>query len=888
MSEVLVNAVNERNDVLRLFTRTGAFEFEFPDHFYLTPADAEKLPPDWSDCVAEPYKGFCRVVWPESVRKGGSRGGRLKYFNDNLFKPLGIVPLEADVDPVQRFLIENPKVQIAQDWRWLWYDLETEPIEDWGKPWRSRILSFSWRSSTGERGHERLVARTDAAERDLARRFAYLADRHDILLAWNGANFDHKVVAGRMTLLDVPFDPELYHWLDHLWLFKRYFQRSEDGAVTQSYALESVAEALLGTERKVPIRKRAYELGWRANEEDLFIWTWANRPELLEEYNDQDVDLMALVEEKTGFVALHLGLCHLCRNLPNRRSQYPSTQIDGRMLMQGWSSGYHFRSKIRSDEEYPKQARGAYVPEAVTGLHESVAVVDYSRMYPSIIRTFNMSPETLTPGGSLVVPETTPHGRPTGEVLARFKAAPEGHLPAALRAVLEERKQYEERMDAAEVGSDEWYDAQRLSQALKIAANTFYGVILSPVSRYYVQEIGESVTSVGRFLLAQTLECVERRGHKFVLGDTDSVGFVATDEEAKGVEEEMNRTVIPELLANCGVKGAHPVELGYEKRFRRILVTASKKYAGIFALYKGRAVTDPDSPIDVRGMEIVRSDVCVAARKLQKAVLELMLRYEGTEPDEMWEWIETAKARFLGGASEVDDLVLRKAITKPIDQYATKPVQAKVAEQMFDRGMEVWIGSKIQFLMTNDGPIIPEDLEDSSDLDLGLLWNQYVYAPTLRCLAAAFPDYQWDGFKIPRGEDPNQLDLFDGGRPRVKRGVDPAKANGASSGPGAGVETAVSDQSNGKAMSSRKKVRRVKRANKPGLLFKVDGNWERARQLEEVVSDYPGDLPIRFEIDAGGAVVEMTSTLTARSPDEAPKFSRALSKLGVRWTMAGR
>ena len=865
-NEVLVNAVADNNGTLRLFTRTGAFEIDFPDAFYLTPADAEKLPSEWTDLVSEPDRGFCRVTWPDPVRPNGSRPGRLKYFHENLFKPLGIEVLEADVDPAQRFLIEHPKVELATDWRLLWYDLETEPIDDWGKPWRSRILSFSWRSSTGRSGHERLEARTDAAERVLVRKFAALADRHDVLLAWNGSRFDDKLVTGRMTLLDIPFDRELYHWLDPLWLFKRYFQRSEDGAVTQSYALERVAEALLGTERKLPIRDIAYERGWRNDSGNLFLWVWENDPALLREYNDQDVELMIKLEAKTGFIALHLGLCRLCRNLPTRGSQYPMTQVDGRMLMQGWAAGYHFRSRIRTDEEdFQKRARGAYVPEAVIGLHESVAIVDYSRMYPSIIRTFNMSPETLAPGGSLRVPETTPHGRLTQEVLARFRAKPEGHLPAALRGVLEERLQYEARMDAAEVGSDEWYDAQRLSQALKIVANTFYGVILSPVSRFYVQEIGESVTSVGRHLLAQTLECAERRGHRFIMGDTDSVGVIANDEEAQGFVDEMNDEVIPRLMAACGVED-YSIGLGYEKRFDRILVTASKKYAGTFARYKGREVTDKDSPIDVRGMEIVRSDVCVAARKIQKAVLELLLRGDGISADEMWDWTGLAKDAFLDGASTVEDLVLRRAITKQIKDYVTKPVQAKVAEQMAARGMEVWTGSKIQFLMTKNGPIIPDDLGDPSELDLGLLWNQYVYAPTLRCLLAAFPDYQWDGFKVPRGYDPNQLDMFEGGRPKVRRGVDPAKANGKT-----------------------KRIRKVRKTELgPRLILKVDGNWERAAQLKEVLADYPGEVPVRFEVGVDRFVVEMSSTLTIRCPDDAPQLSRALSKLGVRWAMAGR
>lgn len=859
MSDVLVNAIADP-DALVLFGRTGEFEFKLDDFFYLHASDAEKLPNDWRDCVEpDATPEFVRVRWPSKLR--GSRWSRLRYFNENVFEPRGIRPLEADVDPVQRFLIENPRVQIADDWRLFWYDLETKMIEDWDRVWRTRILSFSWSSSNGERGHVRLEADTDAAEKALLQKFIDLANGHDVLLAWNGSRFDDPVVQNRAVELGVSFDPMLYHWIDHLWLFKRYFQRSEDGGVTQSFALDSIAAAFLGTERKVPIAEVARARGFKSG--DLFAWCWENEPGLLEEYNDQDVELMRKLEEKTGFIKLHFALCQLCRILPTRRSLYATSHVDGRMLQRGHETGYRFPSKpMRKDGAMGHRARGAFVPDAVTGLHESVAVLDFARMYPSIIQTFNMSLETIDPSGDLAVPETTPKGRATGDVVARFRSAPEGHLPAALRGVLQYRQQYKERMAAAEVGTPDWYDANRLQTACKILANTFYGVVLSPVSRYHVHAIGESVTSFGRHLLHSAIETAAAKGHDLVFGDTDSVAFVATDEEAAAVRDEFNDVVLPGLIADCG---ADPglVELEYEKRFSRIVVTASKRYAGRFALYDGKPTGD-DAPMDVRGLEIVRSDVCVAARRLQRSTLEGLL--DGQNAKGAWAELRRVRDELVAGGTPIADLVLRKGLTKQPHEYKNKPVQAKVADQMAERGMEVWVGSKVSFLMTPKGPVIPEDVKGAGELDLHLYWNQYVYPPTERVLSAAFPDHDWEGLNFPRGYDPNQLGFFEASGPSAKRVRRVRRTTGGPDG---------------------RPVRRVRAAG-PLVVFTVDESID-AKRLRSLADEFPGKCRLRIdvEVEKPRALVEMTCpNHRVASPADEPRFSSTLRMLGVRWEVA--
>lgn len=863
--DILIRAIHRPTDgSLVLEGRRGFYEDEAPDVFFLREPEIAKLPRSWRKLVGAPDRGHARVRWPEPPK--GGRRARLQAFAPE-FARLGVEPLEADVSPIKRWIIDHPKAILPapEEWRVLLYDFETERIADFVRPWQSRILSFSWRTLGGPesaRGHVRLREKTDAAELDLLAEFSKIVERHDVVVGWNSARFDQKLVQGRSEILGHDL-PEV-HWLDQLVVFKRNFLRTEDGGVKQSFALDNIAGALLGEERKVPLEQRARELGYSSG--DLFSWTWKHAPALLAEYNDQDVRLMEAIEGRTKFLSLHFAVCRICRVFPDEWSVFPSVQIDGRMLTLGEERGFRFPTKHGADGT-EERARGAFVPEAVVGLHESVAVLDYARMYPSIIRAWNMSLETLVGLGEkecAVVPETDERGVLTGNRIACFRTDVEGIVPMALRAIIEERKRWSKLKDAAEVGSREWHDAGRLSTACKALANSFYGVLLSPVSRFYRAEIGSSVTSIGRHLLASTIGEVRRRGHSLVFGDTDSVAFVADDEQAVAVRDAVNGVVVPEILSSCGAKSGE-VRIEYEKRFREVLVTASKKYAGRFAVYDGKPVADPK--VEVRGLEIVRSDQCKAARVLQRATVERIL--DRAPADELWDSMVKLRDEFLRGSSPVADLVLRKSISRMPEEYATKPPQARVAEKIAADGGEVFAGLKIAYVYAPGGEPVVAESKDGSTVDLVLYWNKYVYPPTARCLASAFPERNWDAIEAPRGWHPGQLDIFTPAQQPSPAQPAPAQID----------------------LGSR--VRRTRKGTRPwvpDVVIELDefASEDRVRRVGEAISAYPGDLGagIEIRVESQGSLVEMRLPTKIDDPARNAGLANVLRALGVTWRRA--
>ena len=164
---------------------------------------------------------------------------------------------------------------------------------------------------------------------------------------------------------------------------------------------------------------------------------------------------------------------------------------------------------------------GGYVKEPVKGLHENIVYFDFRSLYPSIIISKNISPDSFTDKQELngdnyhVSPESG----------YKFRKEPVGFIPSAIGQILQDRVKIKSKMDESK---DDWQiqvlNAQQ--EALKRLANTFYGLYNHSTFRWYSLQCSESITAWGRDFLKTTMDDAEKQGFKPVYADTD--GFFAT------------------------------------------------------------------------------------------------------------------------------------------------------------------------------------------------------------------------------------------------------------------------------------------------------------------------------------------------------------------------
>jgi DNA polymerase elongation subunit (family B) len=240
-------------------------------------------------------------------------------------------------------------------------------------------------------------------EHDLLHAFLNLWEQLDptIITGWNTEYFDVPFLyyrienqlgaseAARMSPLrkikfgtyshDSPVSLAGINHLDYMLLFKKYNAKQEP-----SYKLGDIGEKYVG------LAKIEYEGNLdRLFNEDInkFI-----------EYNIRDVEILIELEKKFKFIELTVAICHLC-HVPYEMIYLSTVLNDGAILT------YLKRNNIVSPnkptttnpslkEAYEEYA-GGYLKDPVPGLYEWVIDLDFTSLYPSIIRSLNIGIETF-------------------------------------------------------------------------------------------------------------------------------------------------------------------------------------------------------------------------------------------------------------------------------------------------------------------------------------------------------------------------------------------------------------------------------------------------------------------------------------------------------------
>lgn len=486
----------------------------------------------------------------------------------------GIQTYEGDVNPVRRWMTDfRPRLA---NHRVLYLDIETDSRVTFSRKEEMRVLCWAVEDEDGKRKVGVLDDDTDEAEARLLQRLLNIMQDYDLICAWNGDRFDFPVLFARFEKRRLAFVQARWLFLDQMLIFQRMnMMAAESGDEKTSMKLGDIATALLGVGKDEFDASKTYE-AWAAGDEQ--------RRQMVR-YCVNDTNLLKRIEEKTGYVGLLRTLTETCNVFPDTRGANPTIQAEGFLLQLGADQGYRFPTvKIgRQPEKY----LGAYVMEPqCSGITKNVHVADFAGLYPSIIVTWNMSPETLVQGElhkKLTAEYSTTGKVPEGYSYVTltgcfFRTDQEGILPHAVKEVMRLRKYWNKLKSSLPPGTAEWVAANRKATAYKIAANSFYGVVGSFMSRFYSREVAESVTQAGKWLIMQTIDAAVARGMTAVYGDTDSVFIAGAHRtEFEVFVEACNVDLYPRVLQELGCK-ENLISLAYEKEFERLVICTAKKY----------------------------------------------------------------------------------------------------------------------------------------------------------------------------------------------------------------------------------------------------------------------------------------------------------------------
>ncbi len=542
----------------------------------------------WDD-----VKGYeCFKFKPYAYKKSAA-GTYTSLFGDKLKKVFDYDPkekglFESDVPAETRVLVDRyaESDEISKGHRTLFFDIEVKVTEGFPSPDEApnEITSIGFNDCTDDSYHclvldpekkvdmnhpdilrnnfviERFKTEFDMLQRFFAR---YREINPTIISGWNTEKFDVpylynracKVVGKNVASMLSPIG--IVRWsdfkdkhriagvshLDYLFLYRKFTYTEKS-----SYRLDAIAEEELG-ENKVEYEGTLNDL--YDNDRTTFVL-----------YNVQDVAIVKRLNDKLDFISITQALTH-SGHVPYENVFTSSRYLEGAILV------YLRNLGIVAPDKKPKpkladdfQFAGAYVADPQKGKHDWVFDLDVTSMYPSVIMSLNISPETKL--GKLAewepqdfireVEKTYTIQDDYGNEVASmsytdfkqyvtenkisisangvlYRNDKAGLIPAILSKWFDERVEY--RKLAKKFGNDgnteryEYFDRRQLIQ--KIMLNSLYGVLGLSVFRFYDIDNAEATTLTGQALIKFSRTITNHFYNQELGTDDDHVIYIDTD-----------------------------------------------------------------------------------------------------------------------------------------------------------------------------------------------------------------------------------------------------------------------------------------------------------------------------------------------------------------------
>lgn len=323
-------------------------------------------------------------------------------------------------------------------------------------------------------------------------------------------------------------------------------------------------------------------------------------------YNIRDTEILDGFEDKLGYVDLANKNAHLSTGL---FSHVIGTLKLAELALVNYC--HHEIKRVVNNNVPPPIDRaidGALVLLPQIGMQERFGSIDINSLYPSGIRSLNISPEMIRgqfePGnelwGSFSVAAKVSAGslekftmvmEDTGESITKtgaewrefllekkwalsgygtaFDQTKQGFIPALLGDWYAQRKKYQamkkQAQDVNDLDKANYYD--RLQYVYKIKLNSLYGALTNLHFRFYDLRMGESTTATGRVILKhqcrKTAEVIE--GNYYVdfplyMDILDAVNTLMRDNEPLDITIKKAQ----EVTLNGGVVGGVRYETKFE------------------------------------------------------------------------------------------------------------------------------------------------------------------------------------------------------------------------------------------------------------------------------------------------------------------------------------
>ena len=324
------------------------------------------------------------------------------------------------------------------------------------------------------------------------------------------------------------------------------------------------------------------------------------------------------------------------------------------------------------------------------GFHEDVREVDFASLYPNIMITRNVSPETV---GCERHPEldTVPG---IGYTICEQR----GFVPDVLEPMVDYRAKIKGRLES-DAYEERWERYENEAEAIKWILVSCFGYQGYRNAKFGRIEAHEAINAYARDILLTTKEMANERGWEVVHGIVDSIWLGAADPDPAPID-----AVVEEVSREIGI------DLEFEHAFEWIcFVPRRGEGTGALNRYFGKvAGTDGDSRGDykLRGIECRQHSTPAFVVDAQLDLIYTLddHREPGPVCDRLAAWLRRLRAGDVAPA----ELLIEKRATKSAGEYDRDTHVAGALRRAKRLGVAYQAGQNIAYAVTDDGARRPE------------------------------------------------------------------------------------------------------------------------------------------------------------------------------------
>lgn len=319
------------------------------------------------------------------------------------------------------------------------------------------------------------------------------------------------------------------------------------------------------------------------------------------------------------------------------------------------------------------------------GAFEQVAEIDFAAMYPSLMVTRNISPETVLCKccENALVPEA-------GYNVCQKR---KGLIPTVLAPLIERRKRYKRLI--REIEDEEAvavYDAR--ATAIKWMLVTCFGYLGYKNARFGRIEAHEAVTALGRETLLQAKEIAEDDSFELLHALTDSLWI-----KKEGMTEAELASLCRKITAATGI------EMEFEGLYHWIEFARSKqngtrpvatRYFGLFT----------NGSLKIRGLACRRADTPKFIKAVQEELLSILaeattLEERKAKQTQAHALLEEQIKQLEDGSVPLKDLLVEQVLSRAPEEYSVATRAQLAAAELIKAGVPVHPGERVGYVITN-------------------------------------------------------------------------------------------------------------------------------------------------------------------------------------------